>query len=64
MEEKLQNTGYSLTASRGSLREDAVNKLQDFISVCEACKGKRIPVDKADTIIANASDIIARLQRR
>jgi len=64
MEKKLQNSEYSLTASYTDLREDAVNKLQDFISACEAHKGKRIPVEQADTIIANANDIIERLQRR
>ena len=64
MEEKVQDITYSISASNVSLREEAVNKLQDFINVCEAHKGKRIPTEQADTIIANASDIIALLQRR
>ena len=64
MEEKLRSTEYSLTASNAGLREDAVNKLQAFISACEAHKGKRLSLEQADTIIANASDIIALLQQR
>ena len=64
MDEKLQNTKYSLTASNVGLREDAVNKLQAFISACEAHKGKRLSHEQAEAIIANASVIIARLQQQ
>jgi hypothetical protein len=64
MEDKLQGTGYSTTVSTTSLREDAVNKLHDVINACEAHKGKRISVEQADTIIANANDILVRLQQQ
>ncbi len=64
MEGNLQNTNGSLTSANTDLRNDAINKLHDFIDACEAHRGKAFTNEQADALITNASHIITRLQRQ
>ena len=61
LDTKLQNALAALEAANAGQRQDAVNKMQSFISAVEAQRGKSISETEADTLITAAQYIIDRL---
>ena len=53
MEGNLQNTQGAITSANTDLRNDAINKLHDFINACEAHRGKAFTDEQADKLITN-----------
>jgi PKD repeat protein/uncharacterized protein (AIM24 family) len=58
LDQKLQNAVDSLTAENSGNRQDAINKLQAFISAVQAQSGNQITVDQANVLIQDAQEII------
>lgn len=61
LDAKLQNARDALEAANAGQRQDAVNKMNAFISAVEAQSGKAIPSEDADDLIDLAVDIILLL---
>lgn len=55
---KLQNAVDSLNAENAGNRQDAINKLQAFISAVQAQSGNKITPDQANILIQDAQQII------
>ncbi|MFB0555155.1 MAG: nitrous oxide reductase family maturation protein NosD [Phycisphaerae bacterium] len=61
LDAKLENALAALEAKNAGQRQDAINKMQAFINAVEAQSGDKIPVEKADELIADANYIISLL---
>lgn len=61
LDQKLQNAVDSLNAENAGNRQDAINKLNAFISSVEAQRGNQLTNSQADLLIAAANKIINSL---
>jgi hypothetical protein len=59
LDSKLQNVQDALSADNSGARQDAVNKLQAFISSVEAQRGNKLTGVQADALVAMARRIMA-----
>lgn len=62
LDAKLQNSIAALNAENAGYREDAINKLQAFVSATQAQSGNKLTIEQANQLIAVANRIIATLQ--
>ena len=61
LDAKLENAAEALEAANSGEREDAINKLEAFISAVQAQSGNQLTVAQANELIAAANRIIAAI---
>jgi len=61
LETKLNNALAAVTAANASWRYDVINKLNAFINECQGQRGKELTVQQADSLVADAKDIVSIL---